>query len=215
LAFEKEGSSSNIDSSLDSSLDLILSKEIPLEKLEIITDVLTGESTETNGYFVSDTETVLINSNFCINYNINLKKMSKVLRRLGLYNSYEPDEYHGVLTKYYYNLNNTVQGICNCDTHCSTREKHSICTKITISVFRPGSIIITGARDLIQLMSAHDLIIKILKDNIDTIKGPDCEDDNKHIALMNNEFRKISRKTRLFYIKKDNIVDFDKVTAEL
>uniref|UniRef100_A0A6C0EZK2 Uncharacterized protein n=1 Tax=viral metagenome TaxID=1070528 RepID=A0A6C0EZK2_9ZZZZ len=211
LAFEKEGSSSNIDS----SLDLILSKEIPLEKLEIITDLLTGESTETNGYFVSDTETVLINSNFCINYNINLKKMSKVLRRLGLYNSYEPDEYHGVLTKYYYNLNNTVQGICNCDTHCSTREKHSICTKITISVFRPGSIIITGARDLIQLMSAHDLIIKILKDNIDTIKGPDCEDDNKHIALMNNEFRKISRKTRLFYIKKDNIVDFDKVTAEL
>jgi TATA-box binding protein (TBP) (component of TFIID and TFIIIB) len=188
------------------------SLEIPLDKLEIIIDVLTGTPTEQNNYFVSDTETVLINSDLSINHNINLKKMSKVLRNLGLYNSYEPDEYHGVLTKYYYNLNNTVQGICNCDIHCSTREKHSICTKITISIFRPGSIIITGARNLTQLMSAHDLILKVLKENLEKIKGPECDDDNKHIALMNNEFRKISRKTRLFYIKKDNIIDYDKVT---
>ena len=179
---------------------------IPLESLEL----LIGTITEPHNYFVSGTETVLINSDLSINHNLNLKKMSKILRKLGLYNSYEPDEYPGVLTKYYYNTNNTNQGICNCSTHCSTKEKHSICTKITISIFKPGSVIITGARNLEQLMSAHDLIIKILKENIDTIKGSDSDDDNKQIALMNNESRKISKKTRVFFIKKENIIDYSK-----
>ena len=150
----------------------------------------------------------MINSDFCINHNINLKRISKLLKKNGLYNSYEPDEYPGVLTKYYYNIKNAVQGYCNCSPHCSTKEKHSVCTKITISVFRPGSVIITGARNIDQLLSAYDFIIKILKDNIEYIKGIEYDDDNKHIALMNNEFRKISRKPRLFFIKKTNIIDY-------
>jgi TATA-box binding protein (TBP) (component of TFIID and TFIIIB) len=180
---------------------------IPIEELEL----KANEITEPHNYFVSETETVLINSDFSINHNINLKKISKILKKMGLYNSYEPDEYPGVLTKYYYNHNNTIQGICNCISHCSAKEKHSICTKITISIFRPGSIIITGARNTTQLMTAHDLIVKVLKDNLEIIKGAENEDDNKQIALMNNEFRKISRKPRLFFLKKDNILDYDKI----
>ena len=140
--------------------------------------------------------------------------MSKILRRAGFYNSYDPDDYPGVLTKYYHNINNTVQGICNCNPHCSTKEKHSVCTKITISVFRPGSVIITGARDTSQLMSAHDLILKIIKENIDVVKAIDNDEDQKQIALLNNEFRKISRKPRLFYIKKSNIVNYDKIDVD-
>jgi hypothetical protein len=159
---------------------------------------------------------------------------------MGLFNSYEPDDYPGVLTKYYYNdgtpnsskasakasttnapntnaptpntsTGNKIQGICNCPVHCSTKEKHSICTKITISVFRPGSVIITGARNISQLLIAHELILKVLKDNLEYIKGSDNDDDFKQIALMNNEFRKISRKPRLFFFKKDNIVNYDKI----
>ena len=138
-----------------------------------------------------------------------LKKISKILKKEGYFNTYEPDEYHGVLTKYYYNINNTIQGICNCSVHCSTKEKNSICTKVTISIFRTGSIIITGSRKLLHLMAAHDKILKILKDNIEIIKGVDNEDDHKQIAILNNEFRKISKKTRLFFIKKDQIVNYD------
>jgi len=180
---------------------------IPLEDLELKTNIIETP----HNYFISGTETVLINSDFSINHNINLKKISKILLKQGLFNSYEPDEYPGVLTKYYYNPNNTIQGICNCTPHCSTKEKHSVCTKITISIFRTGSVIITGARNNEHLISAHDKIIKILKDNIDIIKGIDCEDDHKHIAILNNEFRKISKKTRLFFIKKSNIIDYDKI----
>lgn len=174
-----------------------------------------NKATEISNYFVNKTKTVLINSNLLINHNINLKKMSKILRREGLYNSFDPDDYHGVLTKYYYNTNNKVQGICNCTPHCSTKEKHSICTKITISVFSSGSVIITGARDTNQLMSAHDLILKILKENIDIIKAVDNDEDKKKIALLNNEFRKISRKPRIFYIKKTNILDYEKSNIDI
>jgi TATA-box binding protein (TBP) (component of TFIID and TFIIIB) len=184
--------------------------KIPLEKLELLNVMIT----EPHNYYVSGTETVLINSDLSINHNINLKKISKILKNEGLFNTYDPDEYPGVLTKYYYNPNNVVQGICNCPVHCSTREKHSICTKVTISVFRPGSIIITGARKLLHLMAAHDKILKILKDNIKIIKGIDNEDDHKQIAILNNEFRKISKKTRLFFIKKDQIVDYEKQDLE-
>jgi hypothetical protein len=52
---------------------------------------------------------------------------------------------------------------------------------------------------------------KGVKDNIHIIKGNDNEDDHKQIALLNNEFRKISRKPRLFYIKKVNIIDYYKI----
>ena len=185
--------------------------KIPLEKLELLTGIIT----EPHNYYVSGTETVLINSDLSINHNINLKKISKILKNEGLFNTYDPDEYPGVLTKYYYNPNNVVQGICNCPVHCSTREKHSICTKVTISVFRPGSIIITGARKLLHLMAAHDKILQILKDNIKIIKGIDNEDDHKQIAILNNEFRKISKKTRLYFIKKDQIINYEKQEQDL
>jgi TATA-box binding protein (TBP) (component of TFIID and TFIIIB) len=209
---EKSEKNSNVNSgnvnsgNMSNSNSISINMSIPLEKLELLNEMIT----EPHNYYVSGTETVLINSDLSINHNINLKKISKILKNEGLFNTYDPDEYPGVLTKYYYNPNNVVQGICNCPVHCSTREKHSICTKVTISVFRPGSIIITGARKLLHLMAAHDKILKILKDNIKIIKGVDNEDDHKQIAILNNEFRKISKKTRLFFIKKEQIVDYSK-----
>ena len=60
-------------------------------------------------------------------------------------------------------------------------------------------------------MSAHDKIIEVLKNNIEYIKGIDNEDDNKQIAILNNEFRKISKKPRLFFIKKTQIGNYDKI----
>jgi len=180
---------------------------IPLEKLELMNTIIT----EPHNYKVSGTQTVLINSDLSINHNIDLKRLSKLLKKEGFFNTYEPDDYPGVLTKYYFKSNNTIQGICNCPTHCSTLEKHSICTKITISIFRTGSIIITGARNTVHLMIARDKILDILKTNLKKIKGVENEDDNKQIAILNNAFRKISKKSRLFFIKKEQIEDYDKI----
>ena len=156
-------------------------------------------------YYIGNTTTVLINSDFSVNFNINLKKFSKILKKKGLFNTYEPDEHSGINLKYYYNSSNQIQGFCNCQSHCATKEKHSICTKITLLIFRPGSIIITGSRNIDQLRTAHALIIKLIDENIKLIKM-DTQIDDNNIALLNNEFRKISRKPRLFYIKKTNLI---------
>jgi len=165
-------------------------------------------STPMPSYYISDLETVLINSDLTVNFNINLKKLSKIFTKKGLFNTYEPDEHSGVNVKYYFNSLNKIQGFCNCKIHCATKEKYPICTKVTILIFRPGSIIITGSRNIIHLKSAHSLLIKLLEDNMNAIKIIEDQDDYdiRQIALLNNECRKISRKPRLFYIKKDTII---------
>jgi hypothetical protein len=194
--------SNHLESNHLESNHLELLKDISLETL----DLLTGKITVPNNYNVNNTTTVLINSDFSVNFNINLKKFSKILKKKGLFNTYEPDDHSGINLKYYYNSTNIIQGFCNCNPHCATKEKHSICTKITILIFRPGSIIITGSRNLDQLKSAHQLILKIMEENMILIKMEEQSDDSKNISLLNNEFRKISRKPRLFYIKKTNLI---------
>jgi hypothetical protein len=159
------------------------------------------------GYYVSGTETVMINSDLLVNYNINLKKIAKILKKKGLFNTYDPDEHSGVNLKYYWNkaYDDNELGICKCTPHCSTKEKKSICNKITILIFRPGSIVITGSRTLEQLYAAHKFTIKLLKETMDAVRIDEKTDDTKQLALLNNEARKISRKPRLFYIKRENI----------
>jgi hypothetical protein len=183
---------------------------INIHDLELQTNVDNPDKKVINpyGYYVSGTETVMINSDMLVNYNINLKKMAKILKKKGLFNTYDPDEHSGVNLKYYWNKANTdnEEGICRCTPHCSTKEKKSICNKITILIFRPGSIVITGSRTLEQLYAAHDFTIKLLKQTMDAVRIDETTDDTKQIALLNNEARKISRKPRLFYIKKANII---------
>lgn len=173
----------------------------------VLSDNTPNANNNPYGYYVSGTETVLINSDLLVNYNINLKKMAKILKKKGLFNTYDPDEHSGVNLKYYWNKakENNESGICNCSPHCSTKEKKSICNKITILIFRPGSIVITGSRTHEQLCAAHKFTINLLKQTMDAVRIDEKTDDTKQLALLNNEARKISRKPRLFYIKKTNI----------
>jgi TATA-box binding protein (TBP) (component of TFIID and TFIIIB) len=165
-------------------------------------------------YEVSNIETVMINSDLTVNYNINLKKMTNQLKKKGLFNTYDPDEHSAVNLKYYWNMNNVIQGFCNCIPHCSTKEKKSICSKITILIFRPGSIIITGSRTIKQLQAAHEFAIKILSETMNAVRIDEKLDDTKLQALINNENRKISRKPRLFFIKKDKIKNIKNISFE-
>jgi hypothetical protein len=156
-------------------------------------------------YSVSGIETVMINSDLFVNYNINLKKMAKILKKRGLFNTYDPEDHSGVNLKFYWNRKYECDGICRCNPHCSTKEKKSVCNRITVLIFRPGSIIITGSRTIEQLRTTHDFTIKLLKETMEAVRIDERTDDTKQVALLNNEFRKISRKPRLFYIKKDKI----------
>lgn len=155
-------------------------------------------------YHISNINTELINSDYTCGFNINLNVLSAFLKKkYNIYNSYKPDEYPGVLTKYYYHPDNKIQGICECEPHCSIKDKKSRCCKITISIFRPGSIIITGAKSIHHLKHTYKFINKILSDNYTYILGTETEEEK--IKKNPNENRKICRKPRLFYIEKSNI----------
>ena len=189
-------------------------EEILANGYMMLNDVELGSGiiTEPHNYFVNNTKTVMINSNFTVNFNINLKKMSKILKKKGLFNTYDPDDHSGINTKYYYNSKNVEQGFCSCIPHCSTKEKNTSCTKITILVFRPGSIIITGSRSIEQLKATYKLILEIMRESMDQVKVVEKMDEFKQIALLNNEFRKVSRKPRLFFIKKKQIQTLDTIS---
>ena len=184
-------------------------KEGKLSKDELTKDIKYWEYSivdiDNKNYKMANIKTELINSDYNTRFNINLSNVSKILKNeYNIYNSYKPDEYPGVLTKYYYNENYKDKGICYCTPHCSTKDKKSICCKITISIFRPGSIIITGAKTIEQLNHTYSFINNVLEKHFNKVQGIDIDDDNKTNQL-NNEIRKISRKPRLFYIKRDNI----------
>lgn len=172
-------------------------------------------------YNVSNIETVMINSDLTVPYNINLKKMTVALKNMGIFNSYDPDEHSAVKLKYYWNkysiqsTNTTasneekdkIPGFCYCTPHCSTKEKKSPCSKITILIFRPGSIIITGSRTLEQLKTAHAFTLTILKETRENVMIDDKDDDTKKQAILNNENRKMLKKHRLFFVKISDIIN--------
>ena len=59
------------------------------------------------------------------------------------YSTFESCIYPGVKIKYYYNENNTNNGICNCDGCCNGKGINGDCKSITIAVFNSGKALIT------------------------------------------------------------------------
>lgn len=166
-----------------------------------------GEVVQLPGeYLTTHIETHLINSDYNVNFYINLDELVRVLTNYGMFNYYNPNSYPGILAKFYYNIANPIQGICNCEKHCSTKEKKSICTKITISIFRPGSIIITGSKSIQQLVDTYEAINKILFANYGKIKGTVLEEDIKQNSFKNNELRKLGKKNKIFYFPKSSLL---------
>ena len=110
---------------------------------------------------------VLINSDFSCNFKIRREKLFEILdRKCGLVVNYESDNYPGVK-------------ICKCKIGktCSgkglgTDEDNDSCRKITISIFQSGKIIITGARDNVQIKDAYEYITRILRENYFEVARP-------------------------------------------
>lgn len=160
----------------------------------------------------------LINSDFNTYFVINNTKLHQILRnKYKIFSTYEPNDYPGVKSKYCWNKNNKnkcTEGICICDTPCFSLGKKSVCTQITISVFQSGSIIITGAKSIEQVEDTYRFMNRVLKDNFKIIKGKTTEEDVKRFSTGSNNLRKITKKKRLFYAKKCDIVNYDKITSK-
>ncbi len=115
-------------------------------------------------------ETVLINSDFDIHFNIDREILHRLIVELGYYSSYEPCTYPGVNIKYYHNPKYNNFGICECEKPCNGKGKDNTCKKITIAVFKSGKIIITGGRNKENVKVAYNFITDILNENKEKIK---------------------------------------------
>ncbi len=101
----------------------------------------------------------LINTDYSINRFINQDALHKLLiNEYNLFSMLEKTIYQGVNTKYFYNTSNRRPGICSCQKICKgqgTGEGEGQCKRITMSIFRTGKIIITGARQMKQIETAY------------------------------------------------------------
>ena len=119
----------------------------------------------------------MMNSDYSIGKAIRRDRLYKILVEThGLWSSFEPTIYQGVNTKFFWNKERPADsppGICFCPEPCDgSASGYGVgkCKKITISPFRTGSIIITGAQHPEQLYDAYDFMNGVLRDNPDVLR---------------------------------------------
>jgi TATA-box binding protein (TBP) (component of TFIID and TFIIIB) len=104
----------------------------------------------------------LINTDYVLNKFINQDALHKILiNDYNLFSMLEKTIYQGVNTKFFYNSSNPQSGICRCSKICKgqgTGDGEGECKRITMSIFRTGRIIITGAREMRQIEAAYNFL---------------------------------------------------------
>jgi hypothetical protein len=119
----------------------------------------------------------MMNSDYSVGKAIRRDRLYKILvEEYGLWSTFEPTIYQGVNTKFFWNKARPATappGICVCPEPCEgDGDGYSIghCKKITISPFRTGSIIITGARHPEQLTDAYEFMNAVLRKHPDVLR---------------------------------------------
>lgn len=115
----------------------------------------------------------LINTDYSVNHFIHQDALHKLLiNEYNLFSMLEKTIYQGVNTKYFYNTTNRRPGICSCEKICKgqgTGEGEGQCKRITMSIFRTGKIIITGARKMEQIQTAYAFLNEIFTRHQQTV----------------------------------------------
>lgn len=178
-----------------------------IEYHEYATNLAKKENYEVNNIAIE-----LINSDFNTRFNNNLLGIHHLLtEKYNLYSYYKPNNrYAGIILKFFYNdaytdTSKYTPGRCNCPTSCITKTGVKACTKLTISIFRPGSIIITSAKSIRQLEFAYKFINTMLKSNFSRVSYQDASGIQRD-HYKQNEDRKIIRKENKRYIARDKII---------
>jgi len=127
-------------------------------------------------------EVRMMNSDYNVGAPIRRDRLYKILvEEYGLWCNYEPTIYQGVNTKFFWNAGRPAAappGICTCLTQCkgdAPGDGPGRCKKITISPFRTGSVIITGAQTVRQLDDAYVFMNDLLRKHPEILR---LEDDS-------------------------------------
>jgi TATA-box binding protein (TBP) (component of TFIID and TFIIIB) len=143
-------------------------------------------------------ETVMINSNYTVGFNIDRAKLHQLLKRK--YNIYATLEstYQAVKSYYFFKKSKnsdeiiSQNGVCKCEIPCfviKEQQKDVVppCTQVTIAVFRTGSIIITGGCTIEQTNEAYNFINSVIKDNFNLIYQIQDKETPKTATLNEND----------------------------
>jgi len=118
-------------------------------------------NTDTVGWCIKDSSTVLINSNFSTGYYIDRQKLYTILKNKYLINTaYDPCSYPGIQSEFYYNLNTDIQsGRQPSDFDIS---KQSNYIKMSFMIFRTGSVLIVGKCEENILNNIYTFLVNLL-----------------------------------------------------
>ena len=152
---------------------------------------------------IKDYKIVLINSDYYLGFEIKRNVLHELLlNEYNTFSSYEPCIYPGVNSKYYFNKAYTdeeYEGKCYCDIYCNgagNGDGNGQCKKVTVAIFQSGSIIITGARNMMQIECAHKFINGIINKHYHEIKRDE-------VLFLN-----VNEKKKIIKLKKNNISNY-------
>ncbi len=111
----------------------------------------------------------MINSNYELNFKLDLDVLFRCIEKedKDIYKMYDSDRYRGLKVGFFWNDNkgDNQDGICRCPKKCKGKGKGTLngeCKKVTIAIFKSGSIIITGGRTDDQTDKAYQFINNII-----------------------------------------------------
>ena len=181
----------------------------------IFPDVLEDE--EINKLQIVNYKITMINSDFNTNFRIDLLKLLSILNNSEkeLFTKFNPEKYRGLIIGFYWNTNKYNQdGKCTCTVKCNGKgcgTGNGACKKITISIFKSGSVIITGGRLTTQIDDAYKLINNIFKKYYYDIVKLSILDfiDNNNKRDTKENIIKLKKSIKKSNIKKSNIISSD------
>jgi TATA-box binding protein (TBP) (component of TFIID and TFIIIB) len=187
----------------------VLLNEMKKER-EIFMDVENVDNLKISNYKIT-----MINSDFNTNFKIDLIKLLALLNNneKDLFTKFNPEKYRGLIIGYYWNTNKDIQdGRCLCKSKCNGKGNghgDGECKKITISVFKSGSIIITGGRLIKQIEDAYSTINGIFRENYHEINKLSIldfmDEDNEEEEDDENQEEEIIPKNEKKIIKIKNV----------
>jgi TATA-box binding protein (TBP) (component of TFIID and TFIIIB) len=145
---------------------------VELKKKKEIFQEMTEEEIESLN--VLKYKITMINSDFNTYFKIDLNKLLDTLKSKKEYEAlfwkFNPEKYRGLIIGYFFNEDEDYShdGICHCTKKCKGKgggKGNGECKKVTISIFKSGSIIITGGRTCQQIDMAYDYINTVFEKN--------------------------------------------------
>jgi len=112
---------------------------------------------ESYNFAIKDFKINMINSNFYVNYKINIENLYPLITKRGVKARFEPLSHRCVNIKFVPDTNKETD------------------KPISIFVFESGSIIITGARNGNNIKAAYEFITNVLDENSLTVKRKDIK----------------------------------------